>query len=621
MFTITFYSYKGGVGRTMALINTAAELTRRGRRVLIMDFDLEAPGISTYKPFQNSGDSAGLVDYVAEFSKTLRAPNASEFVFECILSIDGTDRPIWVFPAGRRDEMYGAKLASIDWQDLYEHRDGYLLFEDLRQQLKNDYRHFDYILIDSRTGYTDVGGICTRQLADVAVLMFFPNEQNIHGLEAIANEIRIASANRSRQLDLLFVPSNVPDLDDEDGILKHMMALAGERLSYDEASSVIHHYDSMSLLDQNIFVLSRPRSRLAEEYRALTKAIVQLNIEDRDGALFALQKLRTRLEQSGSRGSNERHVEQAGETSIINSLDDIGRIHSSDGEVAWNLATVYRSLGNFSNELNALNDAIQAGYSTASVRLRRALNLMSQSRPTEAKSDLLAALSSHTAGPIELRSAIEAMRSIDPQWHVPTETSKALANLEPSDLMRLAEVMMMETNDLKIMLPLFEKAIAKPSAELVRSHIRNHMALTLIGLGKFDEAVNFIAEDRQSIFSTNDVPSIFNLAMAEWGRDQYPSYDILGHFVSFFDRNTTRNGTNYLQCFGLAYALLGEFDTATALVRHAKRSLGPGRVFSSWRYRYVDRDSMALDLSEMERSIEKRFILPTFMSKEEASLH
>ena len=40
---VTFYSFKGGVGRTMALINAAAILAGRGRRVLMIDFDLEAP--------------------------------------------------------------------------------------------------------------------------------------------------------------------------------------------------------------------------------------------------------------------------------------------------------------------------------------------------------------------------------------------------------------------------------------------------------------------------------------------------------------------------------------------------------------------------------------------------
>ena len=33
MYVVTFYSFKGGVGRSMALVNVAAELAARGRRV------------------------------------------------------------------------------------------------------------------------------------------------------------------------------------------------------------------------------------------------------------------------------------------------------------------------------------------------------------------------------------------------------------------------------------------------------------------------------------------------------------------------------------------------------------------------------------------------------------
>ena len=45
---ITFYSWKGGVGRTMAMANVGVQLARRGKRVLLVDWDLEAPGLDRY---------------------------------------------------------------------------------------------------------------------------------------------------------------------------------------------------------------------------------------------------------------------------------------------------------------------------------------------------------------------------------------------------------------------------------------------------------------------------------------------------------------------------------------------------------------------------------------------
>ena len=47
-YIFTFYSYKGGVGRSTALLNTAYALAGRGRHVLVLDADLDAPGLSEF---------------------------------------------------------------------------------------------------------------------------------------------------------------------------------------------------------------------------------------------------------------------------------------------------------------------------------------------------------------------------------------------------------------------------------------------------------------------------------------------------------------------------------------------------------------------------------------------
>ena len=67
---VTFYSYKGGTGRTMALANVGWLLAANGHRVLMIDWDLEAPGLHRYfHPFLDDPDlvsSTGLVDWVAD---------------------------------------------------------------------------------------------------------------------------------------------------------------------------------------------------------------------------------------------------------------------------------------------------------------------------------------------------------------------------------------------------------------------------------------------------------------------------------------------------------------------------------------------------------------------------
>ena len=188
MYVITFYSFKGGVGRTMALVNVAAELVRRGRKVLVVDFDLEAPGLETYQHLQPPKPHPGIVEYVTEFRRTWQAPEPLDYIYET-KPIGKKGGRLWVMPAGRRDTAYRSALASLDWQRLYKEEEGFLLFEDTKMGWEEELKP-DYVLIDSRTGDTDVLGICTRQLPDTVVLMFMPNEQNLAGLENVCRDIR-----------------------------------------------------------------------------------------------------------------------------------------------------------------------------------------------------------------------------------------------------------------------------------------------------------------------------------------------------------------------------------------------------------------------------------------------
>src|SRR6267378_2203150 len=68
---ITFYSYKGGTGRSMALANVAWILASQGNRVLMVDWDLEAPGLHRYvHPFLKDKGliaSEGVIDLVTKF--------------------------------------------------------------------------------------------------------------------------------------------------------------------------------------------------------------------------------------------------------------------------------------------------------------------------------------------------------------------------------------------------------------------------------------------------------------------------------------------------------------------------------------------------------------------------
>ncbi len=194
---VTFYSYKGGVGRTMALANVATLLAQWGYKTLLVDWDLEAPGLEFY--FQDFIDvksvaqQIGLVDLLEEpkeatDEKLPKSVNWEETIVE--ISIPDAKEIIHLITAGQRkkDGRYFDKVTKLDWASFYQHEGGFLI-EQLRSEWKEKY---DYVLIDSRTGITDIGGICTIQLPDVLVLLFTANEQSLNGIIEVAEKAQAA---------------------------------------------------------------------------------------------------------------------------------------------------------------------------------------------------------------------------------------------------------------------------------------------------------------------------------------------------------------------------------------------------------------------------------------------
>ena len=118
MYTITFYSFKGGVGRTLALVNIAAELARIGRKVLVVDFDLEAPGLETFDRLRPPKPHPGIVEFVTDYRRTMQSPDVREYIYEAA-PVGKKGGRLWVMPAGRRDAYYQRALVNIDWKKLY----------------------------------------------------------------------------------------------------------------------------------------------------------------------------------------------------------------------------------------------------------------------------------------------------------------------------------------------------------------------------------------------------------------------------------------------------------------------------------------------------------------------
>lgn len=196
---VTFYSFKGGTGRTMALANVAWILAANGYRVLAIDWDLEAPGLHRYlHPFlddKEGTETPGIIDYFVDVEMASRRPSASASPWWhewCSLSrytrsldYEFADGGFLDFiSAGQQGPTYAERVSAFDWRKFYDVVGGGVLLESLKSRLRSEY---DYVLIDSRTGISDTSGICTVQMPDELVVCFTMNQQSMKGASAAAH--------------------------------------------------------------------------------------------------------------------------------------------------------------------------------------------------------------------------------------------------------------------------------------------------------------------------------------------------------------------------------------------------------------------------------------------------
>ena len=198
---VTFYSYKGGTGRTMTLANVAWILAANGMKVLTVDWDLEAPGLSRFfHPFLDhtalaiKGGVVNMInDYLERVVEDATPKHARESGHAAVAQqAIGLD---WDFPgdgcidfisAGTQNEDYSTILNGLNWDDFYQDYEGGTFLDALREEMA---RGYDYTFIDSRTGLSDSSKICTQHLPDDLVVCFTLSDQSIDGAAGVAHHI------------------------------------------------------------------------------------------------------------------------------------------------------------------------------------------------------------------------------------------------------------------------------------------------------------------------------------------------------------------------------------------------------------------------------------------------
>jgi len=302
---ITFYSYKGGTGRTMALANVATLLSEKSK-VLMIDWDLEAPGLHYFfasKGIKDATEKPGLINLFREIQKLLEQHpewNSDQFEAELFSSLDLSEyiyiiieEKMSLLAAGKINRDYPHEVATFQWETLFYRAPW--LFRTFANYLATQ---FDYILIDSRTGLNDISGICTALMPEKLVSIFTPSRQSIEGIiKSIVNALHYRKESDDlRLLNIFPVPSRIElqekllfddwRFDSVDGSIKGYQPLFEElfKNSYNlDDCDLTYYFDNIQIQQFPYYAYGEKiavaetqgtgRFSLSESYSLLTEAI------------------------------------------------------------------------------------------------------------------------------------------------------------------------------------------------------------------------------------------------------------------------------------------------------------------------------------------------------------
>ena len=219
-WTTVFYSYRGGVGRTTLAIQTALNLVDQGKNVCLMDFDVDAPGLGAYRFLDPpTSDYPGLLNFLS-LDHEKPQPPLTDFVYQVHRGparmrqneLGFSDPPrgkLWVVRAGQPCKSKAAFLRAFDWNQFYRGREhGALVLENLRCGLTAELG-CEHLIIDAKTGLSEVAGVCTGHLADAVAIVYRPDYFDVQGLRQVVQQIRNRETREGRNIARIYVGSLV----------------------------------------------------------------------------------------------------------------------------------------------------------------------------------------------------------------------------------------------------------------------------------------------------------------------------------------------------------------------------------------------------------------------------
>ena len=183
---LVFASLKGGVGRSTALAVVAAEQASRARNVLVVDLDLEAPGVGSMLLEPDRRPRFGALDYLVENGiGGIPDRDVEDFVGTSgLTSGQGLVHvlPAWGLASVEHPDNYLPKLARALAEDINDGRA--ISPRDQIVELVNWFtarRDYDLVLVDARAGMSELAAGPLLGLGGTVLLFGTSQRQTIEG--------------------------------------------------------------------------------------------------------------------------------------------------------------------------------------------------------------------------------------------------------------------------------------------------------------------------------------------------------------------------------------------------------------------------------------------------------
>lgn len=198
---ISFYSYKGGTGRTTTAANVAYQLALMENKVLCIDLDIDGPGLFTVFGIENNPalEEKNIVRYFADQG----SPNYEDFIHD-LSEIHSVKGKFDIIPA----------TMSINREDALETM-GHNLPDKFEGLITEAKEHYDYIILDTASGISDYS-VLAFSVSNQIIVCFKWSKQHVLGTLRVSKLLKkIADLKQYPLEKWLLIPTSVSPANNE----------------------------------------------------------------------------------------------------------------------------------------------------------------------------------------------------------------------------------------------------------------------------------------------------------------------------------------------------------------------------------------------------------------------